>query len=185
MFDEWIAGDVGRVSVQMFDAAVASWIGAPATMCIFSETCGNAVSVEHNGDVYSCDHFATPQHRLGNICQTHLLQIVSSDAQKRFGAAKRDALPRYCRQCPVRFACHGECPKNRFIETPDGEPGLNYLCAGYKAFFTHIDQPMRLIVDLLRRGQYADDAMAMLTSGRFPFDDRVLSRRRAAAVGTK
>ncbi len=185
MFDEWLAHDVGSVFVQMFDAAVASWIGAPATMCIFAETCGNAVSVEHNGDVYSCDQFVEPKHLLGNICQTHLLQIVSSDAQKTFGAVKRDALPRYCRDCAVRFACNGECPKNRFITTPDGEPGLNYLCAGYKAFFTHIDRPMRLIVDLLRRGQYADDAMAMLTSGRFPFDDRMPAGRRMAAAGPK
>ena len=180
IFDEWLAHDVGTVFVQMFDAAVASWIGAPATMCIFAETCGDAVSVEHNGDVYSCDHFVEPKHLLGNICKTHLLQIVSSDAQKQFGAVKRDALPSYCRKCAVRFACHGECPKNRFITTPDGEPGLNYLCAGYKAFFTHIDRPMRLIVDLLRHGQYADEAMAMLTSGRFPFDDRLAVGRRAA-----
>jgi len=185
IFDEWLAHDVGSVFVQMFDAAVASWIGAPATMCIFAETCGDAVSVEHNGDVYSCDHFVEPDHLLGNICRTHLLQIVSSDAQTQFGAVKRDSLPRYCRDCAVRFACHGECPKNRFITTPDGEPGLNYLCAGYKAFFTHIDRPMRLIVDLLRRGQYADEAMAMLTSGRFPFDDRLPVGRRAGAIGPR
>ena len=185
VFDEWLAHDVGTVFVQMFDAAVASWIGAPATMCIFAETCGDVVSVEHNGDVYSCDHFVEPTHLLGNICKTHLLQIVSSDAQKTFGAGKRDTLPRYCRDCTVRFACHGECPKNRFITTPDGEPGLNYLCAGYKAFFTHIDRPMRLIVDLLRQGRYADEAMAMLTSGRFPFDDRLPVGRRATGIGPR
>jgi uncharacterized protein len=185
MFDEWLAHDVGTTSVRMFDAAIASWIGAPSPMCIFAETCGDAVSVEHNGDVYSCDHFVGPGHLLGNICKTHLLQIVSSDAQKQFGAIKRDTLPQYCRDCAVRFACHGECPKNRFITTPDGEPGLNYLCAGYKAFFTHIDRPMRLIVDLLRRGQYADDAMAMLTSGRYPFDDRLPVRRRSAGIGSR
>ena len=164
IFDEWITHDVGTVFVQMFDAALASWIGAPATMCIFAETCGDAIAVEHNGDVYSCNHFVEPKYLLGNICRTHLLEIVSSDAQHRFGADKRDRLPRYCRECAVRFACHGECPKNRFITTPDGESGLNYLCAGYKAFFTHIDRPMRLMADLFRRGPYADDAMAMLTS---------------------
>jgi uncharacterized protein len=168
IFDEWLPHDVGTVFVQMFDAALASWIGAPPAMCIFAETCGDAVVVEHNGDVYSCDHFVEPQYRLGNICNTHLLQLVSSDAQRKFGADKRDTLPRYCRECAVRFACHGECPKNRFIQTPDGEPGLNYLCAGYKAFFTHIDVPMRLMADLLRRGRYADEAMAMLTSGKVP-----------------
>jgi uncharacterized protein len=168
----------------MFDAALAAWIGAPPTMCVFAETCGDTVAVEHNGDVYSCEHFVEPKYLLGNICKTHLLQIVSSDAQRKFGADKRDTLPRYCRECAVQFACHGECPKNRFITTPDGEPGLNYLCAGYKAFFTHIDGPMRLIVDLLRRGRYADEAMAMLTAGRFPFDDRAAATaRRLAAIG--
>ena len=106
---------MGTVFVQMFDAALASWIGAPATMCIFAETCGGAIAVEHNGDVYSCNHFVEPKYLLGNICRTHLLQIVSSDVQHRFGADKRDRLPRYCRECSVRFACHGECPKNRFI----------------------------------------------------------------------
>jgi uncharacterized protein len=184
MFDEWLAHDVGTVFVQMFDAALAAWIGAPPTMCVFAETCGDSVAVEHNGDVYSCEHFVEPKYLLGNICKTHLLQIVSSDAQRKFGADKRDTLPRYCRECAVQFACHGECPKNRFITTPDGEPGLNYLCAGYKAFFTHIDGPMRLIVDLLRRGRYADEAMAMLTAGRFPFDDRAAATaRRLAAIG--
>ena len=164
IFDEWITHDVGTVFVQMFDAALASWLDAPPPMCLFAETCGNAVAVEHNGDVYSCNHFVEPQYLLGNICRTHLLQIVSSDAQHRFGADKRDRLPRYCRECAVRFACHGECPKNRFVKTPDGEPGLNYLCAGYKAFFTHIDRPMRLMADLFRSGPYAGEAMAMLTS---------------------
>jgi uncharacterized protein len=165
IFDEWVRRDVGTVFVQMFDAALASWVGAPAGLCIFAETCGSAVAVEHNGDVYSCDHFVEPTHLLGNIRTVHLLQLVSSDQQEKFGAAKRDTLPRYCRECAVRFACHGECPKNRFVATPDGEPGLNYLCAGYKSFFTHVDRPMRLMADLLRRGRYADEAMAILAAG--------------------
>ena len=162
VFDEWVRRDVGKVYVQMFDAALASWVGAPASMCIFSETCGTALALEHNGDLYSCDHFVEPKYLLGNIQQTHMLQLVTSEQQRQFGLAKRDTLPRYCRECAVRFACHGECPKNRFITTPDGEPGLNYLCAGYMAFFTHIDRPMRLMADLLRQGRYADEAMAML-----------------------
>ena len=162
IFDEWVRRDVGTVYVQMFDAALASWVGVPPSMCIFSETCGSAVALEHNGDLYSCDHFVEPAHLLGNIQQTHMLTLVTSDQQRRFGLAKRDTLPRYCRECAVRFACHGECPKNRFIATPDGEPGLNYLCAGYKAFFTHIDTPMRLMAGLLRQGRYADEAMAIL-----------------------
>ena len=161
IFDEWMRRDVGKVFVQMFDAALASWVGAPPSMCIFSETCGTALALEHNGDVYSCDHFVEPRYLLGNIRQVHMLQLVTSEHQRQFGLAKRDTLPRYCRECSVRFACHGECPKNRFISTPDGEPGLNYLCAGYKAFFTHIDGPMRTMATLLRQGRFADEVMAM------------------------
>ena len=163
IFDEWVRRDVGTVFVQMFDAALASWVGAPPSMCIFSETCGTAVALEHNGDLYSCDHFVEPKYLLGNIRKVHMLQLVTSERQRQFGLEKRDTLPRYCRDCSVRFACHGECPKNRFISTPDGEPGLNYLCAGYKAFFTHIDRPMRTMAGLLREGRFADEAMAMLS----------------------
>jgi uncharacterized protein len=166
IFDEWVQRDVGTVFVQMFDAALASWVGAPPALCIFSETCGDALALEHNGDVYSCDHFVEPKYLLGNIADTPLVDLVSSARQREFGRAKRDSLPRYCLECPVRFACHGECPKNRFINTPDGEPGLNYLCAGYKAFFTHIDRPMRVMSDLLRQGRYADEAMQLLAAER-------------------
>jgi len=162
VFDEWIKKDVGTVFVQMFDAALASWVGAPPSMCVFAETCGNALAIEHNGDLYSCDHFVEPKHLLGNIKDVHMLQLVSSPQQAAFGLAKRDTLPKYCRDCEVRFACHGECPKNRFIDTPDGEPGLNYLCAGYMAFFKHVDGPMKMMADLLRRGRYADEVMALL-----------------------
>jgi uncharacterized protein len=162
IFDEWLKRDVGTVFVQMFDAALASWVGTAPTLCIFAETCGDAVALEHTGDLYSCDHFVEPKHLLGNIAETPLAELVASPQQRAFGAAKRDTLPRYCRECPVRFACHGECPKNRFILTPDGEPGLNYLCAGYKAFFTHVDKPMRIMADLLRRGRYADEIMQIL-----------------------
>ena len=164
VFDEWIKADVGKVYVQMFDAALASWVGAPPSMCIFSETCGSALALEHNGDLYSCDHFVEPAYKLGNIQQVHMLALVTSEQQRKFGLAKRDTLPKYCRDCSVRFACHGECPKNRFHTTPDGEPGLNYLCAGYMAFFKHIDRPMRLMANLLRQGRYADEAMAMLSA---------------------
>ena len=163
VFDEWIKADVGTVFVQMFDAALASWVGAPPSMCIFAETCGNALALEHNGDLYSCDHFVEPKHRLGNIAEVHMLELVSSAQQAAFGLAKRETLPKYCRECEVRFACHGECPKNRFIDTPDGEAGLNYLCAGYKAFFTHIDRPMKMMADLLRKGRYADEVMALMS----------------------
>jgi uncharacterized protein len=162
MFDEWIRFDVGKVFVQMFDSALASWVGAPAALCIFAETCGNAVALEHNGDLYSCDHFVEPDHLLGNITQTHMVELLASPQQRAFGNAKRDTLPAYCRSCEVRFACNGECPKNRFTLTPDGEPGLNYLCAGYKAFFTHIDGLMRIMADLLRQHRYADEVVTVL-----------------------
>ena len=164
VFDEWVRRDVGKVYVQMFDAALASWVGAPAAICIFAETCGGALAIEHNGDVYSCDHFVEPKYLLGNIEQVHMLELVTSDEQRRFGLAKRDTLPRYCRECPVRFACHGECPKDRFIGTPDGEPGLNYLCAGYKAFFTHIERPMRLMANLLENGEPPAQVMQILAA---------------------
>jgi uncharacterized protein len=164
IFDEWVRHDVGTVFVQMFDAALASWYGAPPALCIFSETCGNALALEHNGDLYSCDHFVEPKYLLGNIKQKHMIELVASDQQRHFGINKRDTLPRYCRECEVRFACHGECPKNRFLETPDGEPGLNYLCAGYKAFFHHINKPMRIMAELLRRDRAPADVMLVLAA---------------------
>ena len=167
VFDEWVRRDVGAVFVQMFDAALASWAGVPAGMCIFGETCGNAVALEHNGDLYSCDHFVEPRYLLGNIMETHMLDLMATPQQRAFGDAKRDTLPRYCLECDVRFACNGECPKNRFILTPDGEPGLNFLCEGYKAFFTHADGLMRLMAAALRRGGFADEVMGILaTAGR-------------------
>jgi uncharacterized protein len=154
--------DVGTVFVPTFDSALASWLGVRGGQCVFQETCGDALALEHNGDVYSCDHFVEPGYLLGNIATTHVVELVASPRQRAFGRAKADTLPRYCRQCDVRFACNGECPRNRFIRTPDGDPGLNYLCAGYKAFFHHVDGPMRLMADLLRRGRYADEVMTML-----------------------
>src|SRR2546425_3180326 len=164
IFDEWVRQDVGTVFVQMFDAALASWYGAPPALCIFAETCGNAPALEHNGDLYSCDHFVEPRYLLGNIKQKHMIELVASDQQRQFGLHKRDSLPRYCRECEVRFACHGECPKNRFIETPDGEPGLNYLCAGYKAFFKHVDHPMRIMAELLRHNRAPAEVMLILAA---------------------
>jgi uncharacterized protein len=161
IFDEWVRRDVGRVFVQSFDAALANWIGQPS-LCIFQKTCGSALALEHNGDMYSCDHFVEPAYLLGNIQQTHMIDMVTSEKQQKFGQDKFDTLPKYCRECPVLFACYGECPRNRFIHTPDGEPGLNYLCAGYKLFFKHIDHPMRLMAELLRRGHYADEVMGIL-----------------------
>jgi uncharacterized protein len=164
MFDEWVHHDVGTVFVPMFDSALAAWLGVPGGQCIFQETCGDALALEHNGDAYSCDHFVEPDYLLGNITTTHVVELVASPEQRAFGQAKANTLPRYCRECDVRFACHGECPRNRFIRTPDGEDGLNYLCAGYKAFFHHVDGPMRMMAGLLRHGRYADEVMGMLAA---------------------
>jgi len=166
IFDEWVANDVGEMFIQLFESAVASWMGLPASLCIFAETCGNALALEHNGDLYSCDHYVEPKFLLGNIKDQHLVQLVASDQQRQFGNAKRDTLPRYCRECEVRFACNGECPRNRFISTPDGESGLNYLCSGYKTFFKHIDRPMKVMTALLRHGREAAEVMRVLTSER-------------------
>jgi uncharacterized protein len=159
VFDEWVRRDVGAMFVNYFEAAAASWVGAGAAMCITGETCGNALALEHNGDLYTCDHFVEPDHLLGNIMEVPMAELVASDKMRRFGEDKRDTLPRYCRECEVLFACRGECPKNRFSPAPNGETGLNYLCEGYKAFFTHIDSTMRIMADLLKRGRYADEIM--------------------------
>jgi uncharacterized protein len=153
VFEEWVRRDVGEVYVQMFDVALANWVGEPPGLCIHSETCGLALALEHTGDLYSCDHFVEPKHKLGNIRMTHMLELVSSPQQRQFGADKRESLPQYCLDCDVRFACHGGCPKDRFIATPDGEPGLNYLCSGYQDFFRHVDRPMRFMAEQLRRGE--------------------------------
>ena len=161
IFDEWVKTDVGRVFIQHFDSALANWVGVPGTVCIFAETCGQALALEHNGDLYSCDHFVEPAYKLGNIRETHLVQLLSSPQQIKFGQDKKSTLPRYCRECEVRFACHGECPKNRFIKTPDGEDGLNYLCAAYKAFFNHVDGTMKIMANLVRSGRFADEIMQM------------------------
>ena len=172
IFDEWVRHDVGGVFVQLFDVALESWYRGEASLCIFSETCGRALAIEHNGDLYSCDHYVFPAFRLGNIADTPMAELVASAAQRQFGDAKRDTLPAYCRACEVRFACHGECPKNRFVETPDGEPGLNYLCSGYKRFFAHIDPAMRFMADQLAHELAPANVMEWA---------RALDRQRAAA----
>ncbi|HNU05779.1 MAG TPA: anaerobic sulfatase maturase [Anaerolineae bacterium] len=171
VFEEWVRRDVGAVYVQMFDVALANWVGEPSGLCVHSKTCGLALALEHNGDLYACDHYVEPAYRLGNIAETPMIELIASPQQQKFGQDKFDTLPRYCLECDVRFACHGGCPKDRFCEaprspgggvgsgSPDGEPGLNYLCAGYKLFFHHIDQPMRFMADMLRRGRAPAEIM--------------------------
>ena len=138
IFDEWVRNDVGEYFVQLFDATLANWVGQPPGICTLAPTCGHAGVMEFNGDVYSCDHFVFPQYRLGNLNERTLVEMMYSEEQQRFGQAKQQALPRQCKECPYLFACNGECPKNRFCRTADGEPGLNYLCRGYYRFFQHV-----------------------------------------------
>lgn len=138
IFDEWVRHDVGSQFVQIFDSTLANWMGVAPGVCVYAPTCGHAGVVEFNGDVYGCDHFVFPEYKLGNIKHQTLHEMMSSPRQQRFGADKRDKLPRQCRECRWLFACNGECPKNRFAVTPDGEPGLNYLCEGYRRFFEHV-----------------------------------------------
>jgi uncharacterized protein len=145
IFDEWVRNDVGRYFVQLFDVGLEMWSGMEASLCVFRKQCGAALAMEHSGDLYSCDHFVYPENRLGNIMESPLAELVDSEQQRKFGADKETMLPKYCRECDVRFACNGECPKHRFLTTPDGEPGLNYLCAGYKMFFHHVDPYMQFM----------------------------------------
>lgn len=151
IFDEWVKKDVGKFYVQIFDIALEAWYGNEPSLCVFRETCGDAMAIEHNGDLYSCDHYVYPENKLGNIMQEHLSVLINKPQQQKFGIDKLMKLPKFCLDCEVRFVCNGECPKHRFIQTPDGEDGLNYLCAGYKKFFTHIDPYMKFMADELKQ----------------------------------
>lgn len=137
IFNEWIERDIGTIKIQIFEEAARTAFGQDHTLCIFKENCGGVPVIEHNGDFYTCDHFVNADNLIGNIMDGSVAAFLDSDKQKIFGKAKSITLPRYCIDCEVRAMCNGECPKNRFINTPDGEPGLNYLCSGYKTFFTH------------------------------------------------
>ena len=163
IFDEWVKEDVGEYFVQLFDATLANWMGVQPGICTLARTCGHAGAIEWNGDVFACDHFVFPQYRLGNLREKSLVEMMYSPQQRDFGRAKRTALPRQCRECRWLFACNGECPKNRFARTTDGEKGLNFLCSGYRRFFEHVapymdwmkrelmaNRPPAGIVDLLQ-----------------------------------
>ncbi len=162
VFDEWVRNDVGRYYIQLFDVALESWVGLEPSLCVFRRTCGEALALEHNGDLYSCDHYVYAENRLGNIIEEPMLSLVTSAQQLKFGLDKCDALPRYCRECEVRFACNGECPKHRFCRTPDGESGLNYLCEGYKLFFKHIDPYMKFMAAELNEERPPAGVMAWI-----------------------
>ena len=162
IFDEWVTRDVGTVFIQDVDVALGALFGR-YLLCVHAPECGDALAMEHNGDAYACDHFVEPDYRLGNVADDSFQAMLSSPEQREFGRSKRTALPTQCQECPVRWACHGGCPKDRFTTTADGEPGLNYLCAGYYAFYTHATPALRAMGDLLRRGRPASDIMSVLS----------------------
>ncbi len=162
VFDEWLRQDIGRIIVQIFEEAGRPALGLDHSLCVFRRTCGDAPVLEHNGDVYSCDHFVTPAHRLGNIREISLGALLESPVQRAFGQAKLDQLPRECLGCDVRAMCNGGCPKDRILKTPDGDPSLNYLCKGYKRFFKHALPYVARLAALRRAGQPPEKLMSML-----------------------
>lgn len=153
VFDEWIKRDVGSYFVQLFDVTLSNWYGVPPSLCAFCDVCGDGLVVEHNGDVYSCDHFVYPEYRLGNITEKPLVDMYKSEEQQSFGRDKREALPMECKRCNYYFLCKGECPKHRFGYAKNGEPYMNVLCEGYKMFFRHSDSAMRYMKTMLDKGE--------------------------------
>jgi uncharacterized protein len=151
VWDDWYRRDYGKVHVNLFETAVAQWMGLASQLCIYNDFCGKGVALEHDGSVYACDHYVYPEYKLGNIAEKHISRMIFSDEQRKFGFAKRDDLPQQCRDCKYLFACNGECPKNRLIRTRAGEPGLNYLCSGLMKFWQHIDGDMKDIVQRVER----------------------------------
>ena len=162
IFDEWVRNDIGKIFIQLFDEATRPLLGMEHALCIFRETCGDVPVVEHNGDFYSCDHYVEPEYRIGNIREQSLVEMIEHPAQRKFGRDKWDTLPRYCRECEVLSMCNGGCPKDRFIRTPDGEPGLNFLCAGLKRFFIHSKPYLQKFASLVEGGEPAEKLMEMV-----------------------
>lgn len=166
IFDEWIKEDVGRFFVQIFDATLANWVGEEPGLCSLSSHCGHAAVMEFNGDVYSCDHFVFPQYRLGNIHENTLIEMLYGSQQQAFASKKTQNLPEDCQQCEFLFACHGECPKNRFARAAGGVSGLNYLCPGYRQFFSHVAPYMDFMAAELRANRAPANVMKALASFR-------------------
>ena len=165
IFDEWVRHDVSMFFINIFDATLANWVGVAPGLCTMAKHCGHAGVMEHNGDVYSCDHFVFPEYKLGNIHEQSLVEMMYSERQRRFGRAKADSLPTQCRECQWLNACHGECPRNRFIRTANGEPGLNYLCEGYRQYFSHVAPYMDVMKRLLCEKRPPAEIMDMLATG--------------------
>ena len=165
IFDEWVRHDVSMFFINIFDATLANWVGVAPGLCTMAKHCGHAGVMEHNGDVYSCDHFVFPEYKLGNIHEQSLVAMMYSERQRRFGRAKADSLPTQCRECQWLNACHGECPRNRFIRTANGEPGLNYLCEGYRQYFSHVAPYIDVMKRLLGEKRPPAEIMDMLATG--------------------
>jgi len=163
IFDEWARHDIGKVFVQYFEASIETWMGRENPLCTLNKLCGKGLAMEPNGDVYSCDHYVYPEYQVGNIKVTNLDEMAFSKSQQQFGFAKTRNLTLQCQQCEYQFACYGECPKNRFIRTQVGEPGLNYLCAGWKKFFSHVDKSLAYLLRTtghpVAHGKFSDKAM--------------------------
>ena len=168
VFDEWVSRDVGRVFVQLFDATLANWVGVEPGVCSMADKCGHALAMEFNGDVYSCDHFVFPQNRLGNLLEMPLQDLAYSPRQQTFRQLKSASLPTFCKHCHYLFACHGECPKNRLIRTPDGEAGLNFLCEGYRRFFAHVAPYMDFMAEEWLSDGSPALVMEAIEDGRLP-----------------
>ncbi|MGH3507929.1 MAG: SPASM domain-containing protein, partial [Nocardioidaceae bacterium] len=179
VFEEWVRHDIGEVYVQIFDTALAAWYGEGGGMCVHAETCGDQLALEHNGDLYSCDHYVEPDYLLGNIGDRTMLELIDLPQQQRFGQNKRDTLTQFCRDCDVRFACNGGCPKDRFTTAPSGEPGQHYLCPGYLTFFHHVREPMEAMTDLLRHNRPPSDLMAT-----YARDDAARGRNEPCTCGS-
>jgi uncharacterized protein len=163
VFEEWVRHDIGKVYVQMFDVTLEAYFGSHR-LCIHAPTCGYGPALESNGDLYSCDHFVEPRYRLGNIHETHMLALVASSEQRKFGDDKRDTLTKQCQRCEVRALCNGGCPKDRFVPSRDDEPGQNYLCAGLELFFTHTAPAMRTMAQLIQQRRYPAEVMALVAA---------------------
>jgi uncharacterized protein len=164
IFDEWVRNDVGEYFVVTFDCVLANYLKEPPALCIYAETCGHAGAVEFNGDVYSCDHYVFPEYKLGNIHDNTIMDLMHSPFQHQFGLNKRDLLPGFCRRCEYLDLCNGECPKNRFIQTPNGEPGLNYLCQGFKMFYKYTEPYFSYMANELKKNRAPSNVMQWIRS---------------------
>ncbi|NDV63585.1 anaerobic sulfatase maturase [Puniceicoccales bacterium CK1056] len=168
MFKRWVQHDVGKIYVQLFDVALGKWAGVPGGLCVYSEECGRAMALEHDGSLYSCDHYVYPEFKIGNINEQSMAEMADSPQQKAFGKAKRETLPKFCIECDFRFTCNGGCPKHRFLLTPEDDPGLNYLCSGYRFIFGKMDPYMKAMAELYRNGQPPAAVMQLIKEKRLP-----------------